>query len=120
MTDRAVILAAQSISNAADIGVVNDHREALVDWLEARCASSPTAIALLLTVLLGECLVASQTAVRSHCSDPGCPDCGDIPESFTPLQIADAVAMMFTRLKRSLPEAHELADLRAACPHTSH
>lgn len=112
MTDHTTLLAASSIATAADIGVVNDHREALVEWLEARCQTSPTVIALLLTVLLGECLVASQTAVRSPCDDPGCPDCGQIPVALTPVQVADAVMLVFARLKRMLPTS-DLTDLQS-------
>lgn len=120
MTDRAVILAANSLLNAADMGVVDEHREALSDWLDARCPSSPTAISLLLTVLLGECLVASQTAVREQCDDPGCPDCSLTPVTLTVHQIADAVALMFSRLKGALPSGQELADLTAPCASTAH
>lgn len=112
MTDHAVIACATSLAGAADIAAVNSHREALLDWLEARSVNSPTVIALLLTVLLGECLVASQTAVRSRCDDPGCPDCADVPDTITAAQVADAVMLMFNRLKRLLP-ADGRTDLEA-------
>jgi len=103
MTDHATIACAASLAGAADVAAVNSLREELAGWLEERCTNSPTAITLLLTVLLGECLVASHTAVSSRCDDPGCPDCAEVPASLSAAQVADAVMLMFGRLKRLLP-----------------
>lgn len=103
MTDPAVQLAATSLCKAVDVGVVNDNRDSLSAWLSERCETSPTAIALLLTALLSECLMAASTARREHCGDPGCPDCGDVPVDLTPSQIADGVMLIFNSLKAMLP-----------------
>ena len=104
---RSVAEIASDLGRAADMQAVDRLRVPLADWLDQHEMNSPTALMVLLTVLLGECVVAAGTASREGCGEPGCEACSaPASEALSPRDVAAAVLLVARHLAEvSLPES---------------
>lgn len=103
---RSVAQIAGDLGRAADLVAVERLRVELAEWIDAQQINSPTAIVVLLTVMLGECVVAAATASQPACGEPDCEACAEPSDArLSPRDVAAAAMLMARHLADvSLPD----------------